>query len=410
MSIPPFKHSMKKNGVPGREGDELAFGVSEGDVVADTPTLRSVALMGGGPGTQTVGGFGKPPSLISKPPPLKTFGNLSKPSFGRRPAPLGAHRGGQVDQVFGVKQEWSGASNPSTWDVKGEDLEMVPWEFPLERTHREIFAEASCVAGRISESLRALSVAAEYCSDKAKAKCKTSDFVVFRIRLFAGGENGQPVVVECQRRSGASSSFMRTCRAILNAAEGKAAHEKASMSVPPFMKRPVSSMKCLSSVVPKQNAESDAATAMDQVLDMLRSEKRDLNILGLENLCSLTDPIKTSSAVALHVAKSVILGEEKYDVREEIRLLTERDVFSAEFDKQEGPIGQNELMHFLALRVFANALGMCSKEGSLASAVKSQRWFADCLIPTLVDELTRVESSLNNSFQAAVCLDRKSVV
>jgi hypothetical protein len=340
-------------------------------------------------------------------PALKSFGSFGKPpALGIARPQVGLKKPSTDPEVFEVKQEWSGASKSSTWDIRDEDLEMVPWEFPLERTHREIREDAACVGQRISESLRALSVEAEFCIDPVKAKCKTADYVHFRIRLFAGGENGQPVVVEVQRRSGSAASFMRTCRAILDAAEGNNVQEVKAQAInrgPPFLKKPVSSLKCLSSVVLKQqNIQSDASTALDGALDMLRSEQRDSNILGLENMCALTDPIKTNPVVSLQVSKSIILGADKYDIREEIRLLTERDVFTQDFGKEEA--SHSDLLRSLALGVLANALSMCSNDGSLAAAVKEQHWFGEYLIPSLVDELKRAETSMNDAYQAASCL------
>lgn len=399
MSNHPSNNNSKNRhdgqGMTGSMAVGEAFSVGRtGMAEAETPTMRSVAVMTGHHGGPSLGG-------LRKPPPLKSFA-------GMKPGPLGIPRASSLgpksipDGVFGVKQEWSGASKAYSWDVKAENLEMVPWEFPLERTHREINEDASCVANRITESLRALSVDAEFCSATAKAKCKTADYVVFRIRLFAGSDNGEPVVVEVQRRSGSASSFMRTCRAVLDAAEGKNVDlAKVSKRPPPFMKKPISSMKCLASAFPAQpNYESEASSELDKVVDMLRSDRRDLNILGLENLCSLTDPLKTIPAVSLLISKSVVLGDDKYDIREELRLLTERDVFADE----EEDIRNGDHSRFLSLFVLANSLEMCSKDGCLVNAMKEQRWFSDQLVPSLADELKRVQSSQTNSFKAASCL------
>lgn len=369
------------------------------------PNYRSIAISSASPSLVAGSSFEGPKfgGSHAKLPPLNSFGGMKKPLIGiARPGSLGVRN--QSAGGLNVKQEWSGASVPSCWDVKGEDLEMVPWEFPLERTHREIKEDASAVSKRISECLRALSVEVEFCSETAKAKCKTTDYVMFRIRLFAGSESGQPVVVEMQRRSGSSSSFMRTCRALLNAAEGNdTLVMKAPFASrgPPAFKRPVSSMKCLASIVPQQqNFEADAADALNGVNDMLKSVQRDSNILGLENLSSLTDPLQTNAAVSLLVSKSIILDDDKYDIREEIRLLMERDVF----DKNEGPSTHSDHMRFLSLCVLANAVCVCAQDGSLAVAMKEQRWFADSLFPSLVDELKRANTSMNNAYKAASCL------
>lgn len=318
----------------------------------------------------------------------------SFPNFGAlKPPSLGIPRdSGKLD----IAQEWSG-SVCSPWNVK--ELELVPDGFPLERTHREIHDNPSDVALRISGVLQRLSIQAEYCSEKAKAKCRTSDMVSFRIRLYAGSESGQPVIVEIQRRSGPASSFMSSCRAILDAAEGK--EVKPDGKKLPFCK-PISEMKCLRNAsVP---CDDFGAGALDRTMDMLRSNNRDLNILGLENLCNLTDPVKSSASCALNVSKTVLLDSEidHLSIRDEIRVLTERDGFGHEdhFVAQHA----DSLRH-LSLKVFANALSICSKDGCLTKAVQEQQWFTESLVPSLLDEIRRVdESSANDAYLASSCL------
>lgn len=342
-------------------------------------------------------------SFGGNPPPLKAF-DFDKPIAIGLSRPVSGLREQSTDDKFGLTQEWDGISTGASWDVKGEDLEMIPWEFPLEKTNREIKEDACVIANRISKVLRLMSVEAEYCSKKAKAKCKTTDYVSFRIRLFAGGENGQPVVVELQRRNGSASSFMRTCRAVLDAAEGKVAKEAPSSStrsLPPSLKVPVSSMSCLSQVATANtDFEAEAKEALQGAIGLFRSNLRDTSLLGLENLCYITDPVKTTIMIAACVSKSLLTAE---DVREELRILIERDVFSVEDNDQEGPVKFRDHQRYLCLHIFANAVSMCSKEGSLKYLV-SDEWFAECFLPLLIDELNRVETGLHNAFQATVCL------
>jgi hypothetical protein len=342
------------------------------------------------------------PTLIERPVAGAKLGFTKPPALGlKRPVLQG---GIKSDASFGVEEEWSAMMSPSLWNVKCEDLEMVPLDFPLERTNREIVgATASEVSSRISNVLRCLSIEADFDDKKAKAKCKSSDLVSFRIRLYSGGEQGQPVVVEVQRRCGSASSFMYSCRAILNSAEGKGVEEAWGMKrkVPPFMKTPIGQMKCLQSVLPKnENVDEVVIAELDRVMEMLRSKQRDSNVLGLENLCNITDPLKTVPLVAIRVSKCVVLGDEKYDVREEIRALTERDVFVPE----DGPSEHAEDLRHLSLAAFANALSTCSKDGCLTAAVKDQKWFADHLIPLLIDELKRAPLSACIAYRAASCL------
>jgi hypothetical protein len=332
----------------------------------------------------------------------------ARPLFGKGP-PLGSSCPGplsgktelkrSISVGIAVKQEW----NESNWQVS--DLEQVPLDFPLERTHREIRgADSAEVAKRISKTLRLLSVEAEYDGEKAKAKCTTSDMVSFRIRLFAGGDDGLPVVVEVQRRNGPPSSFMRVCRHILDGAEGcevKAETARANRKMP-FTKGPIGAMKCLQSAIVKSDPEADMNNGLNKSMDLLRSKQKDTNLLGLENLCHLTDPLKTRPDIALKACKAVILEKKCLEIREEVAVMLQKDAFlPEEFDDDDDATSLVEKSRHLALVLLSNVLLLTSKDGCLTTAVKSDKWFADYLIPSLLDEVKSYETSANNANEAA---------
>jgi len=340
-------------------------------------------------------------------PPSIGFGGkgLGQPpkSMMARPTKLSMR---SASEGYGVKQEWDElVAVPSSWDVKGEELDLVPTDYPLERTHREIDGiDAGEVANRITVALRKLSIDAEYDSQKGKAKCKTRDLVKFRIRLYSGSISGMPVVVEVQRRSGSASSFMRSCRAILEAAEGSSTKSlNVEKRFPPCLNGRVAEMKCLKSVASNKSVEYDAVDALNSSIAMFRSKNLDSNLLGLENMCCLTDPVKTSPAAALVVSKRIILGDEKNDIREDIIALLQRDVFVSDIDDNEGSDIAEHLRHH-ALVLLANAIEICSKDGCLADSRETTNWFGNCLILSLIDEVKIVNASAINAFQAVRCL------
>lgn len=369
------------------------------DPIEEKPTMRSVGMMMSAPTLVQdpfSAGIGGGKLGIGKPLKL----GLPKPLLGSHKKSLDCRT------PLEVKQEWSGAASPSLWNVKKEDLELVPLDFPLERTHREIVGtEASIVASRISGALRNLSIDAEYDTKKAKAKCTTSDLVSFRIRLFAGSETGDPVVVEVQRRTGSASSFMMSCRAILNAAEGMTVKETPHRQAPSLTKTPISQMNCLKAAYQcGADAENEAASAMSHSMDMIRSGRRETVILGLENLISLTDPIKTSPLVAVSVSKYVVLGYGDYDAREEMRVLTERDVFAGITGEDEPALQYTEEVRLLVLNLLANALGTCDTSNCLAGAVATDKWFGEFLIPFLVEELKLANIRACSACASTSCL------
>jgi hypothetical protein len=328
------------------------------------------------------------------------------PNFAKSSAPVGIKPfsiGGKsraVSDSVAVKREW----NESNWKVS--TLDQVPLDFPLERTRREIHnVSSSEVAERISTTLRLLSVEAEFDDENAKAKCKTSDMVSFRIRLFAGGEDGLPVIVEIQRRSGSSNCFMRVCKKILDGAEGavvKAESVPSRKVVPPFLaKGPVSGMKCLKDAALKRDPHAEASRGINTSLDLLRSKNKDVNVLGLENLCNISDPLKTLPDIALVACKAVIVGEHSLEIREEIGVMLQKDAFLPEEFEEDAMRELFDKCRHLALVLLSNVLVLTSKDGCLASAITSDKWFADFLIPSLLDEVKCFEASMNNAYEAA---------
>jgi len=354
-------------------------------VTEEIPGMRSVALMPGASKLTPLSGGPK----FGKAPPI----GLSKPKIG-----LGKSR-----TSFTVTQEWTSTVSSASWNVKDEDLEMVPVDFPLERTHREIRSNATEVAQRIATSLQRLSIDAEYDDEKAKAKCKTVECVKFRIRLYASGENRQPVVVEVQRRAGSTSNFMRSCRAVLDAAEGTvvtvaSAAPKARMpgKFPPPMKS-LGAMKCLQKVeIRGPSPEEEAAMAFGSAAALCKSGKHDSVILGLQSLCSLTDPVKASPKVSTQVSKWVLLGHDTYSTREDITSILSTVV---DEDDEELAVLFEQQKHF-ALMALANALDMLCKDGSLAGAVSKHSWFETALVPALLAAVKLAEGSASNAYAA----------
>ena len=321
--------------------------------------------------------------------------NLAKPSGALRRS---------VSAGIAVQKEWNEAK---TWKVS--ELEQVPVDFPLERTHREIYdADATEVASRISKALRLLSVQAEYDGEKGKAKCTTTDMVSFRIRLYSGGDPGEglPVVVEVQRRGGSYSSFMGVCRKILDGAEGaeiKAETQPARKKMPPFMKGPISGMKCLQEIESKPDADSLSKTELTKSTELLKLKNLESNLLGLENLCLLSDPLKSRHDVALKSCKAILLDGHGAEIRAQVALLLQKNPYQSEDDFTEDDSNRsiNEKLRHFALILVSNSLSLTSKDGCLSDAVKSEKWFAECLVPALLNEIKHCGFSANNAYEAA---------
>lgn len=305
-----------------------------------------------------------------------------------------------------MEKEWSGNIPTLNWNVKPECLELVPLDFPLERTHREIFdADACTVSARISEVLQKLSIDANFCNETAKAKCKTEDFVSFRIRMYSGGDGGQPVIVEVQRRTGPVRSFMQTCRSILAAAEGKDVEVQKPMG--PKSAPSVSSLKCLQGISSNFNPEADCSSALSTIVGLLHDKRIDTNVLGMENLCSLTDPLKTPLKTAELAAKAVVIGFGTFCVREEIYLVLQRSSEHV-MDAEEGGMDFCERLRTLALKVFSLSLKLTAQVKCLDGPVKEQRWFQEILVPMLLAEINNAIDSPQRACIAICCINSLS--
>ncbi len=292
-----------------------------------------------------------------------------------------------------MQREW----NECNWKV--DVLNEAPLDFPLERTRRAIEnTPVADVVQRITKCLRLLSIEAEFDGESAKAKCKTSDMVVFRIRLFAGKSKTQePVIVEIQRRSGSPRCFLAISRKILDAAEGVEVESQtipARKKMPPCMvKTPLSSMKCLQNVQ-KRDRTKEVISDISKSLEMLRSKKWDVNVLGLENLCFMTDPLKTEPGFAVLACKYILVGKYCSGIRNETEAMLQKDrvhPFKEMCNK----------CHHLALVLWSNVLALTSQDGCLDDTVKNEKWFADFLIPSLLAEVKSFEVSSNNAYEAA---------
>mmetsp|Transcript_2054 Transcript_2054/g.2817 ORF Transcript_2054/g.2817 Transcript_2054/m.2817 type:complete len:459 (+) Transcript_2054:732-2108(+) len=375
-------HSSEPNKLPYHDNDDD----DDDTIQEEQPQLRHVKITSG------------------RPSPLKNLpllppGKLPGPPKGHlmRPPKISSHKT-STSSPLAVTKEWT--AKVASWKVALTDIERLP-DFPLERTNREIHgSDVSIVATRISSALQKLSIQADY--NKDHAKCHTSDFVSFCVRLYSGGDNGQPVVVELQRQKGSGFNFMQSCRAILNAAEGmdlsvaaiNGSTTQRKMKMPPFNGKPISQMKCLKSLSLTSSsttttAANEAHKAVQSCIELLRHDKIDSNILGMENLVCLTDPIKSSPLTATQVAKTVITGSTLDNIRDEIYATIAKTIDTEHVRAEHATILRRHALH-----VFDNSLKLFSVDESVWN---NQSWLHGAFIKMLLEEIRNVESSSSSS-------------
>lgn len=342
---------------------------------------------------RSAGLYGTKPSIGLPGRPTTDFGPLKKSS-----SPLSKHQS-NVATAAGNK-----------WSV--QQLEPLPAGFPLERTSRRVNAVGSIVAERITACLFERSIEAKYNDVEGKAKCRTSDYVSFRIRLFAatGDDASTATIVEVQRRKGSAFNFMKDCRAILDAAEGLASRSHTAPM--PTTLKPVSAMSCLQGVE-IDNDDDNHGQDIKTTEELLSMDRSDSNLLAMENLEELTSRSSTSHSTVRLATKKIVSGEnESTGIRDAITSLLQHSSLQGDQShlrttKDEMETDYDERMHNLSLSVVHNALTFLADEGSLTELVRMHTgWFHDILIPVLIRDVDGARDRPHDAYLAAKCLPR----
>lgn len=236
------------------------------------------------------------------------------------------------------------------------------------------------------------------CNDKGTALAETPDHTRFYVRLFnasedADGECG--FVVELQRRSGSGITFHRAARAVLCAAQGQATR------TPPLRARP--SMHRAVPAALNVAMRRDIDEEIERAGDLLRKDRLDANILGVESLRFLTD-ISSNHDAALYVAKKLFHGNEDAGCHEAVASLVRSWRLHGE-DAEEicDDLTENyyATMHSHALVVLSNCLNALAQTGELLVALRSKNIFlSDDIISSLVKEVASAETRPHNACHA----------
>ena len=346
--------------------------------------LSSVAILPLPNGLDTL----RPPGPLSKLPAPPT-----KPPLRRSKD----HAASRDERETKSRDQW--------WNVT--TLNPPPEYFPLERTSRHISGVGpSEVSSRISDCLRQRSVETKFDHVRGIAKCRTPNYVSFRINLFSCCQDeGDCVIVEVQRRKGQSHIFSGEYRAVLDAAEGKAS-PKSEDTHTIFLKRPVSQMSCLQSL--KVDTQQCSEIIFNQSERMLKQGEHDANMLGMESLRSMTDSKLSTPEVVILASKLVISPDSPQGLNDHISSLLQYGTLKP--DQQPYTVANdnnefNEQMHNLALNVVANALAVTAQDGSLSKAInKHVEWFKKILLPVLIEDIKGAKERVHDAMQAARCL------
>jgi hypothetical protein len=224
------------------------------------------------------------------------------------------------------------------WKVSDTAIPCVPDFYPpLDRRCTAYVSDAppSVVAVRVSEALRLRGVSAEYDEEAVTATCMTVDRCHFVVHLWRGknrsgnvvvGGNSNSnsnsnsitnldgVLVECIRVRGSVLTFHRTVQAVLQAAKShdsgrdvRPARQVAPTEWGRLMQSAATEKKNLSPPTKSATILSNAALeALEHALQLLRKDRLQPQILGMESLVALTDPETSGIDTAMYAALAVL--------------------------------------------------------------------------------------------------------
>lgn len=384
----------------------------------------------------------------------------------KRPEPICSS-----NEVIDTSAYFAKASTPMTAETETEPskgsnwipmkLRPVPAFYPLEKSSRFVDDELPEVAARLSECMRVLSVQAIYNNEAATAYLMTSENVEMHLSLWqtSGSRYPNGIVVELQRRKGDSIAFHRYSRFILDAAIGDfdvAEHIQKYGGDMQFMQsKKLQRLLNMDMGRAPASEHENAVIAIEIAHSLLMKDRMDARQLGLESLCLLTDPRKTSIVTSVIASHVVLLGSASglamegedlmfdeapfQEIRESILSLVQfsrigEDEFGDEGheDDFEGrPFGEGEhmsLLHNLALAVLANALDVIENQDKYdefpedtekkpaavstdsASSIagkfmnKTEEISDVEILSTLIEELGKAEKKPHNAHLSAKCL------
>lgn len=335
-------------------------------------------------------------------PPLRLRGESELQLGGARSMPK---------RLLGARSR-SDSSLARKWHVDHAALTARPDDgLPPLRTARVVLATpAHVVSNRLADCLRARSIAARFSATDARvAQCRNTDFCKFTIRLHAEGPGG--VLVEVHRLSGDCVSFMQDCRALLGAAEGKAAKASAGDERPLYLRLPVSQMEFVKTATLPPTSPEEEAEAVAVTAELLASQMSDINRLGMESLVIQTDPLKSLKSTAVLASRLILCpndpGNEAFNVHNYVMslLIYGTEDPPAAFPEDSALEDHYANLRILGLSALSNALALLAAEDALPPALAPHgEWYASVLVLRLLRDLGTAGDRPLEACYASRCL------
>lgn len=279
-----------------------------------------------------------------------------------------------------------------SFNWKVGELPEMPYLYAREKTSVIVLNDSpQKVADRIVSSAKAMNCIGEFDDSKAKATLSV-DGTEFCVQLFqvevTTDTKKDCIVVELQRLNGSTIVFHTVASSIIAASKN--------------MERRSSSSKRLTVNEREDNETKDDdlfSRSLEIVDTLLKKDRVDANLLGMESLQFLTNP-KSSSDDMVHYTSNILLnGGEFMDVREKLfSLIVDNIPCDNEVEEK-----YHQKMRVCALVTLSNVLD--AEPGNDSDNFGEDEWAGDDgLIATLLNEMKSAKSKPFEAYLAAKSL------
>ncbi|KAL7565917.1 hypothetical protein ACA910_021500 [Epithemia clementina (nom. ined.)] len=286
-------------------------------------------------------------------------------------------------------------SRSARWEVGS--LEPIPLIYVLERTHVFCNDSAGNIAQRIAECLRTNSMAATFRQKEVAADVETMDNIYFTVRLWAGENGPNHVLVEVQKVSGCCYAYCQAAKSVLRAAKGITAPLSKG---PSNLKRSFPMPKCIPKV-DRQECLAATREGLHIAEQLLQQNRLDTRLLAMQSLEQLSRCPEHRVFTTKHILQNSQLISTIVELVQTVPPKDGDDVFS--FSRVE--IQHLVQMRRLAFVTLANCLTGLAQAGELMAMLKeSAQLTSKPVLVALSNELGAASLRPHEACQAAECL------
>eukprot|EP00557_Chaetoceros_sp_GSL56_P008431 CAMPEP_0176487624 /NCGR_PEP_ID=MMETSP0200_2-20121128/6246_1 /TAXON_ID=947934 /ORGANISM="Chaetoceros sp., Strain GSL56" /LENGTH=378 /DNA_ID=CAMNT_0017884495 /DNA_START=332 /DNA_END=1468 /DNA_ORIENTATION=+ len=293
------------------------------------------------------------------------------------------------------------------WEVK--DLPEMPYLYLKEKTSVVVLNDgAQNIANRIVKAAKDINCIGEYDDGKAKATLTVEDtemtVQLFKVNSDKNDKLFSCIIVELCRSNGSPIVFHRSARQILSACTlNKGGHKNIKNNSPV----PQSTIKMKLGHGSKFRInESDLFHRTVETVDtLLKKDRIDANLLGMESLQLITNTNCSSDATVAFASNVVMNGCHFMDIKPKvIELILNQFKNDVEDDVTEPTYYRK--MRVSGLSVLWNALNFTSKNNSINEEYfQGDEWTGEeGLILALLKEVGNAMDSPQEAFLAGKCL------